>query len=107
MQKVEVLIKEELFKTLGLEVKKYAAYTNAEDDYIRINGEVYCTNEWDKDYCLKVMANLCNEEDEILQVDFDSDRKRLLKTGYDTFSICCYKGKISDFKYVEIYPKIE
>lgn len=107
MQKIETVIKEDLFEALGLSIGKCSAFTEDSDSYVRINGDILCTGEWDKEFCLKVKANLCNENDEIIHVDYDFDKKTFLKIGYESFSICCYKESNNGIKYVELYPKIE
>lgn len=107
MTKIDVVIKDDLFDTIGLKVKKCSAYTEESDNCIRVHGDVLCKGEWDKNYCLKVKANLCNEDGEILDIDYDFDRKTFLKIGYESFSINCYKGNNTDIKYVEVYPKLE
>lgn len=81
-------------------------YTEDSDSYVRINGEIVCNEKWDEDYCLKVKANLCNEDDDVVHIDYDYDVKRFIKLGYETFSISCYKGNVKSIKCVEIYPKL-
>ena len=106
MQKFEVVIKKELFEVLGLSVGRCFAYTDENDSYVRINGEIYCKGTWEDSFNLKVKANLCNENDEIVRVDYDFDEKTFLKVGYESFSINCYKES-DNLKYVEVYPKVE
>lgn len=107
MKKVDVIIKDDLFDKIGLKVKKCSAYTEEHDSYVRIHGDILSKEEWDETYCLKVKANLCNKDGEIVCIDCDLDRKTFLKTGYDSFLINCYKGNNTDIKYVEVYPQIE
>jgi hypothetical protein len=106
MEKIKVIIKYDLFKAIGLTVEKCSAYTEDSDSYVRINGEIVCNEKWDEDYCLKVKANLCNEDDDVVHIDYDYDVKRFIKLGYETFSISCYKGNVKSIKCVEIYPKL-
>lgn len=107
MTKVDVVIKDNLFDRVGVKVEKCSAYTEESDSCVRICGELLYEGEWDETYCLKVKANLCNEEGDIVHIDYDFNRKTFLKIGYETFSINCYKGNNTDIKYVEIYPKLE
>lgn len=107
MTKFDVVVKGDLFEKIGLKVEKCSAYTEDSDSCVRICGEVVCLGEWDEQYRLKVKANICNEADEIIHVDYDFDKKTFLKIGYETFSISCYKGNNADIKYVEVYPKLE
>lgn len=106
MEKIKVIIKYDLFKAIGLTVEKCSAYTEDSDSYVRINGEIVCNEKWDEDYCLKVKANLCNEDDDVVHIDYDYDVKRFIKLGYETFSISCYKDNVKSIKCVEIYPKL-
>lgn len=107
MEKINVVIKDELFKKIGLVVEKCSAYTDGADNYVRINGTIITKKEWDENYCLKVKANLYDKDDEIVHIDYDFDVKTFIEIGYETFSINCYKGTdIKDIKYVEIYPKL-
>lgn len=106
MEKIKVIVKDELFKKVGLSVEKCSAYTEDTDRYVRVNGVVTCDGEWDEQYCLIIMANLCNEEDEIVHIDHDFDEKTFLKVGYESFSVSCFKCDNQNIKYVELYPKI-
>lgn len=105
MQKYEVVVKRDLFDELGITVGRSSAYSY-DGDYIRINGDIYCNGTWDKDLRLIVKANLCNEDDEIVRVDYDFDKKTFLRVGYESFSVNCYRGE-DKLKHVEIYPKVE
>lgn len=42
MEKIKVIIKDDLFKAIGLTVEKCSAYTEDSDSYVRINGEIVC-----------------------------------------------------------------
>lgn len=107
MTKIDVIVSDDLFEKVGLKVKKCSAYTEDPDSCVRICGEVVCEGEWDEDYRLKVKANLCNEDGDIIHVDYDFDKKTFLKIGYESFSINCYKGNNTNIKCVEVYPKLE
>lgn len=87
MKKIKVIIKYDLFKAIGLTVEKCSAYTEDSDSYVRINGEIVCNEKWDEDYCLKVKANLCNEDDDVVHIDYDYDVKRFIKLGYFLLSL--------------------
>lgn len=106
MHKVDVVIKNELFKEVGLVVDKCSAYTEEGEHFVRVNGALVCTEKWNEDHYLIIKANLCNEEDEILRIDHDSDKKTFDVINYETFSINCFKGNTDSVKYLEIYPKI-
>ena len=107
MEKINVVIKEELFEKIGLAVEKCSAYTDDADNYVRINGAIITKEAWNENYCLKVKANLYDKDDEIIHIDYDFDVKTFIEIGYETFSISCYKGTdIKDIKCVEIYPKL-
>lgn len=105
-QKIEVVIKDDLFSTIGLKVTKCLAITEESDSCVRINGDIICNGIWDEQYYLKVKANLCNDDGDIVHIDYDFDKKTFIKINYETFSINCYKGNSENIRYVEIYPKL-
>lgn len=108
MKKVDVVIKENLFKKLNLEVDRCAAYRDEVENRINIHGSIICTGNWDDEYCIRVKANLCDEYDDIIEIHYDHWDKEFYKIGYETFEISSYKldGK-REVKYIELYPKIK
>lgn len=108
MNRVDVVIKDSLFKKVDLEVDRCAAYRDDVEDRIYIYGSIICTGKWDDEYYLRVKANLCDENGDIVEIHYDFDDKQFYKIGYDTFEISSYKldGK-REIKYVELYPKIK
>lgn len=106
MEKINAVIKDELFERVGLVVERCFAYTDDTDAYVRINGTIITKKKWNENHCLIVKCNLCDSNDEIIQIDYDFDAKTFFEIGYETFSISCYKGNIQDIKCVEIYPRI-
>lgn len=82
MEKINVVIKEELFEKIGLVVEKCSAYTDDADNYVRINGAIITKEAWNENYCLKVKANLYDKDDEIIHIDYDFDVKTFIEIGY-------------------------
>ena len=104
-EKIEVVIKDELFKKIGLVVDKCSASTEDSDSCVRIFGIITCEGDWDDEYCLKIKANLYNTENDIIHIGYDYEMKTFRKIDYESFSVCCLKGN-DCVKYVEIYPKL-
>lgn len=105
MDKVKVLIKDGLFDSAGLKADQVCAYTFENDDYIRIFGSVTCDTNWDEKYNLRIKANVCDEENQIVGTGYDYDQKRFINTNYDSFSICVNTmGAEAVIDHAEIYP---
>lgn len=79
MAKINEVVKDDLFGMVGVKVEKCSAYTEDSNSYVRICGELLCKGEWDEEYRLKVKSNLCNEDGEIIHIDYDFDKKNFLK----------------------------
>lgn len=108
MKKMDVVIKENLFKKLNLEVDRCVAYRDDVENIIHIHGSIICTGDWDDEYYLVVKANLCDEYDDIIDIYYDLDDKEFEKIGYETFELISYKlNRNREIKYIELYPKIK
>jgi len=107
MKKVNVIIKSDLFKSIGVEVESCSAYLQDDEKYVRVNGSIIRTDGWDDNYCLRVKANLYNDEDDIIHIDYDYDLKSFIKIGYESFTISCYTYNEEKIKCVEIYPRLQ
>lgn len=50
MEKINAVIKDELFERVGLVVERCFAYTDDTDSYVRINGTIITKKKWNENH---------------------------------------------------------
>lgn len=109
MRKVELVIRQDLFNDIGVEVNQLYWEINKDNDF-QLNGSVSSDGRKLEGYSLDLRANLCNEEGGIMFVDRSYCEISFELIKYAAFSMSC--SDVSRFvdmdklHHIELYPRV-
>lgn len=111
MKKVELVLKKDLFDSIGIELSQLHCSINSDSD-IMINGSCLLKNEKPlQDYILDIKANLCDEKGNILYIMNSRSNLKFTLTNYEVFSLFMVNGArffdLNKLHHIELHPNVK
>lgn len=108
MEKIKVIERNNLFKNCGMQLGQLHFQISGRDE-LRIHGSVTLEDgKIPSDMFLRVKANICDKNGNILHILEDHSKILFECTSYNTFSLYCYDISryinLKEVEYIELYP---
>ncbi len=110
-KKIDVVVKNELFEALSIKVEQVCC--KLYNDYeLTLHGSLNVNNDHGlKGRAMKMKANACDENGNIIHVFYEYGEHKFYLVNYDAFSITASDVRrcfdIEELHHIEIYPYVE